>query len=940
MLADQSTQIRNVMEQQNQRLIAQLTESVAQLETSGSKLESSVAAAILGSDQVSSRINDVTQSASQRLDASHQEMQSITSKAETTLSALGANITQQAASLAVISEQLNDQYRTLGSASENQRAQLVDLFDKLGSAHGQASEVAERTITRLSESLQQIQHQLGALSDQSQATVGNVRAASVGFGDQAGLLIQNAQQAEQQARTVLSVTAALQDQARVLRESLHTESERTHEILGSLLGRISAGGVELRDVGSSAELVLNSLQTGVTQQASSLNGAMQQIADRQRTLTVALDAQRDVINGLLNRLTLAQDETASTAERTAARLTDGTQQLTRQIEVIDTQTQNALANVQAASVRFADEAGSLGAHAQQAEQQMRGVLSVTAGLQEQARHLRESLHGEGERTNEIFGSLLSRISAGSVELRDVSSSTELTLNSLQSGLTQQASSLSGEMQQVSDRQRTLTAALDSQRKVIDELLNRLTLAQDETASTAERTAARLTDGTQQLTRQIEVIGAQTQNTLASVQAASTQFVNEAGSLGTHAQQAEQQMRGVLSATAGMQEQARQLREAMQDDSERTNEILGSLLGRISVSGGELRDLGSSTELALNSLQSGLTQQATGLNDTMQQITERQRTLTAALDAQRNVIDQLLGRFTLAQNETAATAEQATTRLTDGVQQLAHKIEAIDTQTRSALTNIQAASTRFASEAGSLGTYAQQAEQQVRGVLSVTSTLQEQARQLREALQGESKQTQEALGDLLGDVSTGSVELRDLGSSIERVLGNLQSGLTQQSSSLNGTMQQITERQHALTAALDSQRNVIDQLLSRFTLAQDETAATAERTAARLTDGAQQLTRQIEVLDTQAQSTLANIRIAGTQFADEAGSLGIHAQQAEQQMRGVLSVTAGMQEQARQLREAMQGDSARVIEHLNEVITQLGATNNQLKIQGGAAVQMR
>ncbi len=421
-LADQSTQIRSTMEQQNQRLLAQLTEAVTQLESTGSRLEQTVAVATLGADQASTRLNEVTQSASQKLGASSQEMHGIASKAETTLAALGANITQQAASLSVISEQLSDQYRTLGSASEGQRTQLVDLFDKLGVAHSQASEVAERTIARLAESLQQVQRQLGALSDQSQTAVGNIRTAGNGFADQSAMLLQSAQQAEQQARTVLSVTSALQDQARQLRETLHGEGERTNEILGNLLGRLSAGGVELRDLGSNTEITLTSLQNGLAQQGSALNGTMQQITERQRTLTVSLDAQRDVINGLLSRLTLAQDETASVAERTVTRLTDGTQQLARQIEIIDAQAQSTLASVHAASATFADEAGSLGLHAQQAEQQMRGVLSVTAGMQEQARQLRESMQSESARVIEQLNAVIAQLDTTNNQLKTQSSS--------------------------------------------------------------------------------------------------------------------------------------------------------------------------------------------------------------------------------------------------------------------------------------------------------------------------------------------------------------------------------------------------------------------------------------------------------------------------------------------------------------------------------------
>src|SRR5262249_36779514 len=75
-LADQSSQSRTTMEQQNQRLISQLTEAVTQLESTGGRLERSVAAATHGADQASARFNEITQSASQRLGSSQQEMQS------------------------------------------------------------------------------------------------------------------------------------------------------------------------------------------------------------------------------------------------------------------------------------------------------------------------------------------------------------------------------------------------------------------------------------------------------------------------------------------------------------------------------------------------------------------------------------------------------------------------------------------------------------------------------------------------------------------------------------------------------------------------------------------------------------------------------------------------------------------------------------------------
>lgn len=406
---EQTTHIRNAMEQQNQRLMLQLSDSVTQLTLTGAKLEQTTATALQGADLAATRFTDVTETASHRLQASSQELEQIAGKADQNLSSYGTNITQQAASLAVISEQLTDQYRAMTLANDSQRAQLVDLFDKLGGAHAQASDVAERTIVRLNESINQIQHQLGLMSDQSQTAVGNVRSASAGFADQTNLLIQSAQTAEQQARTVLTVTASLHDQARQMQEQIQNESQRASEALSSLIGKITAGGGDVRDFSANTEMALNSLNNAVSHQARDMSGVITQLGDRQKSLTTALDAQRDVLNGLLHRLTLAQDETAATAERMVARLAEGSTQIARQMEAIGTQAQSTLSSVQAVNAGFVDEAGALGLHAQQAEQQMRGVLTVTAGLQEQTRQIRETMQIESARVIEQMNAAIAQL---------------------------------------------------------------------------------------------------------------------------------------------------------------------------------------------------------------------------------------------------------------------------------------------------------------------------------------------------------------------------------------------------------------------------------------------------------------------------------------------------------------------------------------------------
>lgn len=60
-------------------------------------------------------------------------------------------------------------------------------------------------------------------------------------------------------------------------------------------------------------------------------------------------AQRETLSGLATRLAMRRTKTAAVAERSVVRLTDSTQQISRQSEAIDTQVQTTLANVRTAS---------------------------------------------------------------------------------------------------------------------------------------------------------------------------------------------------------------------------------------------------------------------------------------------------------------------------------------------------------------------------------------------------------------------------------------------------------------------------------------------------------------------------------------------------------------------------------------------------------------
>jgi hypothetical protein len=348
---------------------------------------------------------------------------------------------------------------------------------------------------------------------------------------------------------------------------------------------------------------------------------MQQISQRQHGLTTSLDQQRETLDGLLTRLTEAQQETAAVAERSAARISEGTAEITRRMGAAETQAHDAISGIRAAASGFVDEAGALSRQAQQAEQQTISLFDNAAALQDKARQLRESLQSESDRATGALDALLGKIGSGSGELRDISAATENKLVSLQGAINEKASSLDENMQRINERQRDLAGSVDQQRETLNALLNRLAMAQDETSALAERHAARLADSAQNITKQITVIDATAQNALASVKAVSAGFTNEAGTLGMQAQQTEQQIRGMLSVTAAMQDQARQLRESIQGESSRVIEQLGHVVARIDATGEQFRQQSNSAVNVMDQSVLQFTSLASTTGDSLQKQAE-------------------------------------------------------------------------------------------------------------------------------------------------------------------------------------------------------------------------------------------------------------------------------------------------------------------------------
>jgi hypothetical protein len=802
-LTEKSGAIRAGMEQQNARLLMQLSDSVSQLDSLSNNMRQVVVAASQGADDVSTRFADMTE---------------VADVAEKRLSELGANVTQQAATLSIVGEQLSEQQRILTDANEKQRVQMLDLFDKLNDAHAHATEVAVRAITSLSSSLKEIDRETADVSDRSMAAAGNVKAASVGFSDQSVLLLQNAQAAEQQARTVLQVTSALQEQAEKLRLGLQSENDRATETLNSLLGRLSTGSQDVKNIGVNAETVLSSLHKAMGEQAKELDAAVDRIGERQSVLTTALDAQRETMNALLNRLTAAQDLTASTAEHAALRLNEGAQKISQSVEIIDARAQQAITSVQKAVEGFSAETKTVEDRSHQVVQDTQKILSSASEMRTQIDSLRASMQEQGETTNGLLSTLLDKIKNGSADLREVSEAMGMSLLSLNNNVERQTTNLSALMKCINERQVSLVSSLDAQREAVDGLLTRLTKAQDETAASAERGALRLSESAQKVEHHIDVIDSRSQKALISVQAATDAFAKEAEEIGKEAKEAEGKAHGILASATTLREQISTLRKAMENEGGVATDALDTLLTRITSGSGEIREAGSSAEKVLASLQQALDQKTNELDVAMKQIGDRQQTLATSLEAQRETISGLLTRFAQAQEETVVVAERTASRLNEEAQSITTSIDMIGSQASTTLDKVQSSVAAFAEQAVAIKLQSQQAEQQVRSVVTTTSDMKTQAQQMRETMQAETARITQLLTSVIDKLEVAGKQLKLHSTDASETFGKSAETLMTQSQELNkivdnseNRMAQLNEKSRAqIKVATEFGEQAIDQ----------------------------------------------------------------------------------------------------------------------------------
>ncbi len=960
-LADQASQIRMGMEQQNSRLMSHLADAVAQLDVTGSRLQYVVTAALQGADQASARFAEMTDWASERLELSGQDLQSLSERVDASLQGLGAEVTRQAASLAIVGDQIGAQQKLIAEANEHQRLDMLSLFDRLGAAHGQAAEIAERSIACLSQSLADIQGQMGLLGDRSQEAVGHVQQAGMGFAEHTATLLREVQAAEQQTRAVLAATSALQEQARHLREGLQAESARATENLDGLLTRLTQSSQTVQLVGGDAKTLLATLHEAMETQSSTLGQTMDSLTARQTNLTRSLDAQREVLNGLLNRLAIAQDETTLVARHAAERLGSETQNILQSADLVGTRVQSALSGIKAASASFVYEVDAITLSAQQAEQRAEAVVESTSHLHTQIKTIRMAMDEACGKTETIVDGLLKRVTSGSDELRDVAAMAETVLGSMHRAIGDQTEELGSTLEEITERQRTLKNTLDGQDQVLTSYLNRLGAAQGETS----------------------VLADQAVQTLREVEKATETLFTQTGALAHQGRDVEQQMKSLLVVGATTGDQLGHLREAMEVESLRVVETLSLVIAGLDDAANKIR-----TESAAAS---GLFDQTAGRFETLA------TSGVSALRAQSEILAQ-----------TSDIAEAKMARAEDRLKGQTRLVGEVGEQTGALASRLaegaEFATTRLVTLRDTLGQSDHIGPDLVAGVCTQMDALKGV---LKDALAHFAEASQDSLGQVSSAAQLLSVQsdvLRANLSSSETALSGAASLLQDETTRLPALLAQSVEAIDTATRTLKINAEGTDQTLAKTaqsferitatardkmanemrrlgTLAEeadkilghfsqtlgDQVAAfqngattlsgeqrgLAERAAesvALLTvageklgtlrtetvDTAARLAQEFDLIDQRASASSERLIQAGESLAAQTAAIGMASVQAEKQMLGVGQT---LRDQLERIRAGLQGQIDDIAHGLMQITTELDQSSQRLTASAREAVDL-
>lgn len=540
-MAEHAANLRSSLEQQTERLSHQIKQTVAQLDAAGETMQQTVATALMGAEESTTRFGTLSQKMAQDLAGSADLLQRHASQGEISLQRVTNSLTMQAEAIERTAEQIARQQLVVQTANDAQRQDLITMFERLATAHQNSAEQADRTMARLGEVTGNISRQLGQFTDQTQGALSAIRQTGGSLGEQANTMLAAVEQTEAQVRAVMNSAAVLGDQMRGISDQAQTEARRAAETMATVLGQLDGGVERMRlqssEITTNATRAQEALSTATAQMAEQRThvdnatktlsegqqrlamyaaGAQAKLAELQQQFSSIENGARVTTDGLAHRLSavsetlrqeladiakLAEDTTSTVAtasdrmsstemalRKTATNVAEQMQQLMAHATGLETATSTSTQSALQASGQISDATRlaqqalhQIGAYlAQTSDQATQTIADWRRQIEEQTQGLRrqaEVVAFERQKSNESAHKLASELEVANQRLAHIQGQTEQVTGKLAASFTD----LHKQSGSINDMVGKTTAALAKQ---VQDLGGMMTSAQQQLQTTA------------------------------------------------------------------------------------------------------------------------------------------------------------------------------------------------------------------------------------------------------------------------------------------------------------------------------------------------------------------------------------------------------------------------------------------------------------------------
>ncbi len=444
-LGTASTETTSVVEQNSQRLMAQLQEQILRLQETDVALQEKVAQALVSAEQAQSRFGAFTDSSTAHLVSRLDELRRVQEGSEQSLGSFGANFDKHLTSLDAAALRIE-------SANSNISTQLQEMSANSNQSVTLLQETIARHMARFDEIDQNLQYRQQKLTAEAEVAVQTLNFAGEALATQGSrfteITTQHSEAAQKIAENIALVTDAsaastvameqssrelliklqfnvgqLKQTSEMLQQNVAAavvSAEEAHSRFDTLAGNSAAPlnerVVELQQLHRTTEHSLATFAASIQDQLATLADIGQQVAEQQHSITLTSTTQRDELVTLFDRLAAAHHASAAAADQAVTRLADVAQTAQSSLENFSSGAQTTMGSMRAAGTNFAEQAQTILAQSQQSEQQIRSVMAVTTALTEHAKQLREQTQLDAARIGENMAVVIGQLDGGAAKL--------------------------------------------------------------------------------------------------------------------------------------------------------------------------------------------------------------------------------------------------------------------------------------------------------------------------------------------------------------------------------------------------------------------------------------------------------------------------------------------------------------------------------------------